>query len=170
MKRAHLLTLCAAETQDTVCALVQQKQPSQVTFDEIVQLWKAYFDPTSSEIYCRSRFQSHNQKVGEIIIAYAKALKKLAADCYFGTSAERATSSTLLPLKGTLRDRFVCGVWSEEVQQRLFAEKELKLIEAYDFAIRAESAIQQQQKVKSDHSEVNKATASTGSRSSFNKR
>lgn len=41
-KRAHLLTLCGEETYDVVCALVQPKQPSQVTFNEIVQALKAH--------------------------------------------------------------------------------------------------------------------------------
>lgn len=150
-KYAHLLTLCGLETYNTVGAFVQPQQPSQVTFDEIVQLLKASFDPTPSEVYRTSRFQRRDQEVGGTVSAYGTALRKLAADCDFRSSAEQATNPTVLRLDVILRDRFVCCLRSEKVQQRLFAEKELTFIEAYEFAIRAERAVQQQQKIKSDH-------------------
>ncbi|KAM7287649.1 uncharacterized protein ISCGN_031340 [Ixodes scapularis] len=160
-KRAHLLTLCGAETYDVVCALVQPKQPSQVTFDEIVQLLKAHFDPTPSEVFSRARFQRRDQEVGETVSAYVTALKKLAADCNFGTSADQATNPTVLPLEVMLRDRFVCGLRSEQVQQRLFAEKDLTFQKAFDFALRAENAAKDQKKVKSEFKDVHKASATS---------
>lgn len=56
-KRAHLLTLCSEQTYDIVCALVQPKQPNQVSYDDIVEMLKAHFDLQPSEVFCRARFQ-----------------------------------------------------------------------------------------------------------------
>lgn len=36
-----------------------------------------------------------------------------------------AANPTMLPIDVMLRDRFVCGLRNEQVQQRLFAEKDL---------------------------------------------
>ncbi|CAN8004989.1 unnamed protein product [Ixodes hexagonus] len=47
-----------------------------------------------------------------------------------------------------LRDRFVCGIHDELLQQRLFAEKDLTFSAAFDMAVRAESASKQQQDIK----------------------
>lgn len=177
-QRAHLLTLCGAHIYDVVCALLQPKTPDRVSYAEIVAALQAHYDPRPSEVYSRAMFQRRDQLPGESVNDYVAALRKLATSCNFGTlptaTAPPATQAggaastqqgatdcnpTLLPLDVMLRDRFVCGLRDENLQQRLFAEKELTFTKAYDFAIRAESAVQQQQKIKTDHAEVNKAAA-----------
>ncbi|XP_077564530.1 uncharacterized protein LOC144179991 [Haemaphysalis longicornis] len=177
-QRAHLLTLCGAHIYDVVCALLQPKTPDRVSYAEIVAALQAHCDPRPSEVYSRAMFQRRDQLPGESVNDYVAALRKLATSCNFGTlptaTAPPATQAggaastqqgatdynpTLLPLDVMLRDRFVCGLRDENLQQRLFAEKELTFTKAYDFAIRAESAVQQQQKIKTDHAEVNKAAA-----------
>ncbi|XP_077550669.1 uncharacterized protein LOC144163865 [Haemaphysalis longicornis] len=79
-KQAHLLTLCGEQTYDIVCALVQPKQPSEVDYDDIVEVLKAHFDPQPSEVFCRARFQRRDQRHDETVSDYVAALKKLAAD------------------------------------------------------------------------------------------
>lgn len=49
---------------------------------------------------------------------------------------------TMLPLDVMLRDRFVCGIMDEHLQQRLFAETNLTFKKAYDMAVRTEGAAQ----------------------------
>ncbi|XP_077543910.1 uncharacterized protein LOC144156018 [Haemaphysalis longicornis] len=177
-QRANLLTLCGAHIYDVVCALLQPKTPDRVSYAEIVAALQAHYDPRPSEVYSRAMFQRRDQLPGESVNDYVAALRKLATSCNFGTLPTATTPTatqaggaastqqgatdynpTLLPLDVMLRDRFVCGLRDENLQQRLFAEKELTFTKAYDFAIRAESAVQQQQKIKTDHAEVNKAAA-----------
>ncbi|XP_049267771.1 uncharacterized protein LOC125756851 [Rhipicephalus sanguineus] len=159
-KRAHLLTLCGEQTYDVVCALVQPKQPNQVSYDDIVEMLKAHFDPQPSEVFCRARFQRRDQRHDETVSDYVTALKKLAADCNFGTSVDAAANPTMLPLDVMLRDRFVCGLRNEQVQQRLFAEKDLTFKRAFDIALRAENAVEDQKNVKTEFKEIHEACTS----------
>ncbi|XP_037520686.1 uncharacterized protein LOC119397325 [Rhipicephalus sanguineus] len=156
-KRAHLLTLCGEQTYDVVCALVQSKQPNQVSCDNIVEVLKAHFDPQPSEVFCRARFQRRDQRHDEMVSDYVTALKKLAADCNFGTSVDAAANPTMLPLDVMLRDRFVCGLRNEQVQQRLFSEKDLTFKRAFDIALRAENAVEDQKNVKTEFKEIHEA-------------
>ncbi|XP_077547727.1 uncharacterized protein LOC144159963 [Haemaphysalis longicornis] len=54
----------------------------------------------------------------------------------------------MLPLDIMLRDRFVCGLRDDFLQTRLFADTDLTFAKAYDIAIRAESAGQQQRNIR----------------------
>ncbi|XP_049528978.1 uncharacterized protein LOC125947746 [Dermacentor silvarum] len=153
-KRAHLLTLCGEQPYDIVCALVQPKQPNQVSYDDIVEMLKAHLDPQPSAAFCRARFQRRDQRHNEIV------LKRLAAECNFGTSADAEANQTILPLEIMLRDRFVCGLRNEQVQQRLFAEKDLTFTKAFDIALRAENAVEDQRNVKAEFKEIHEACTS----------
>ncbi|XP_037521665.1 uncharacterized protein K02A2.6-like [Rhipicephalus sanguineus] len=174
-KRAFLLTLCGADTFETACALVAPKTPGEVSFSELVALLQRHFDPRPSELYGRYVFQRRDQNPGESISSYVAALKNLTVDCYFGVlAATPATSTssggsqepvsqrnpTMLPQDVMLRDRFVCGIRDEHLQQRLFAEKELSFQRALDIALSAESASRQQRGIKAatNSGEINKVT------------
>ena len=174
-KRALLLALCGADTFETACALVGPKTPEEVSFSELVTLLQRHFDPRPSELYGRYVFQRQDQNPGESISSYVAALKSLTVDCNFGVlAATPATSTssggsqepgsqrnpTMLPQDVMLRDRFVCGIHDEHLQQRLFAEKELTFQRALDIALSAESASRQQRGIKqaTNSGEINKAT------------
>lgn len=165
-KGALLLTLCGAETFKTVRALVAPRTPGGVSFEELVSILRTHFDPQPSELYSRYKFQRRDQQQGESISSYVAALKKLAADCNFGivktatTTAVSTTDSsgqaamttpvhaTKLPRDFMLRDRFVCGVKDEFLQQCLFAERDLTFEKASELETRFESASKQQQSIK----------------------
>ncbi|XP_077520001.1 uncharacterized protein LOC144129806 [Amblyomma americanum] len=144
LKRANLLTLCGEQTYDTVCALIQPSTPAAVTYDDIVAPLQKHYDPRPSEVYSRAGFQRRDQLEGETVSVYIAALKKLAAHCNFGTLTTTATrqerdtassaNTTMLPLDVMLRDRFVCGLSDESLQQRMFAEKDLTFNKACDIA------------------------------------
>ncbi|XP_037529456.1 uncharacterized protein K02A2.6-like [Rhipicephalus sanguineus] len=68
----------------------------------------------------------------------------------------------MLPLDVMLRDRFVCGLRNEQVQQRLFAEKDLTFKRAFDIALRAENAVDNQKNVKTEFKEIHEACTSIG--------
>ncbi|XP_037507352.1 uncharacterized protein LOC119383342 [Rhipicephalus sanguineus] len=171
-RRALLLTLCGPETFETVRALVAPKSPGEVPYEEIVQTLAAHYDPRPSELYCRCKFQRRDQQPGESIAVYVAALRKLAADCNFGVgalpaaeaTATTAAATTALPLDIMLRDRFVCGIRNELVQQRLFAERDLTFQKAFDLAERAESAALQQKSIKleTEKLEVHKTSHKKG--------
>ncbi|KAK8775628.1 hypothetical protein V5799_031024 [Amblyomma americanum] len=158
-QRAHLLTLCGAQIYDVVCALLQPKTPDQVSYAEIVAALQAHYDPRPSEVYNRAMFQRRDQLPGGSV--------NYATSCNFGM-LPTATTATATPAEGTaspteqgatgcnptlllldvmLRNRFVCGLRDQNLQQRLFAEKDLTFSKAYDFPIRAESAVQQQRQI-----------------------
>ncbi|KAK8784126.1 hypothetical protein V5799_009508, partial [Amblyomma americanum] len=158
LKRANLLTLCGEQTYDTVCALIQPSTPAAVSYDDIIAALQKHYDPRPSEVYSRARFQRRDQLEGETVSAYIAALKRLAAHCNFGTLITTATGQerdaassanpTMLPLDVMLRDRFVCGLCDESLQQRMFAEKDLTFNKAYDITVRAESAGHQQREIR----------------------
>lgn len=102
---------------------------------------------------------------------FVAALKKLAADCNFGTSMtpvqEGGSTATpantpMLPLDVMLRDRFVCGLRDEGLQQRLFAETGLTFSKAYDIAQRAESAGHQQRDIRRNVEPVHHTSQHSG--------
>lgn len=93
-----------------------------------------------------------------------------AAPDAVATAAQPATPQwdTKLPLDVMLRDRFVCGIRDELLQQRLFAEKNLTFASALDIAVRAESASKQQQSIKNKEDlQVNKTTDACNKSASY---
>lgn len=133
--------LWGKQTFDIVCTLVQPKQANQVSYEDIVDMLKAHFDPQPSEVFCRARFQRNDQQHGETRSDYVMELKKLEADCNFGTSADTAANPTMLPLDVMLCNCFVCSLWNDQVQQWLFAEEDLMFEKAFDLAVWAENTI-----------------------------
>lgn len=175
-KRALLLTLCGADTFETACALVAPKTPGEVSYTDMVTLLQKHFDPRPSELYSRYVFQRRDQLPGESISNYVAALRSLSADCNFGVPTTTSATSTLpaeghsavqpnptmLPQDVMLRDRFVCGIRDEHLQQRLFAEKDLTFQRALDLALSSESASKQQRGLKgaTNSGEVHKTSHS----------
>lgn len=177
-KRAVLLTSCGESTFDTVRALLAPKKPSEVEFGEIVKLLNEHYDPKPAELLSRFKFHQRNQAPAETISEYVAALRKIAADCNFGTvtnvtarttaTATTASSSsevtqaaqvaqtpgaefsTVLPLDVMLRDRFICGIKDSRLQQRLLVERHITFDRAYAMALATESAASQQRHIQGE--------------------
>lgn len=97
-KRAHslLMDLCAPD------------KPSGKTYEVLVEMLEKHYVPKTNFIAERCKFHGRNQKENETMSEYIASLRKLAATCKFGTFLDEA-----------LRDRFVCGVKSSDLRDRL---------------------------------------------------
>ena len=74
-------------------------------------------------------FYKRVQAVGESIVEFDAALRKLAIQCEFGAALEES-----------LRDRFVCGLQHQRTQQRLLPESGLTYQRALETAKAMETA------------------------------
>ena len=75
---------------------------------------KNHYDPKPSSIVQRHKFNTRNRAPGESIAAYVAALRALAEHCDYKDT-----------LNDMLRDKLVCGLNHEAIQQKLMAEKTL---------------------------------------------
>lgn len=103
--------------------------PKDKTFDKLVEMLKGHFEPTPLVIAESFHFHRRNQAHGESVAQFVAELRRLARHCEFKTFLEEA-----------LRDRFVCGLSSKAIQNRLLKKKELTLQKAIDTAIGMEAA------------------------------
>ncbi|KAL3255031.1 hypothetical protein MRX96_017475 [Rhipicephalus microplus] len=136
-KRANLLMLCGEWTYHSVCSHVQPKQPNQMSYEDIVEMLKAHFDPQLSDVFCRALFQRRNQRDDE--------------------------GDKQLPLDMMLRDRLIFGISNSTVQQRLLAEKNLTFATVYDLAFTIKFAAKQQKAMESQPQEIQDVVAKVGS-------
>ncbi len=120
-KRAILITACSPYTFQLLRSLVQPQTPSELSYDELVQVMKEHYQPKPSAIVQRYKFYSRNREEGESISDYIAALKALAEYCCFGDS-----------LNDMLRDRLVCGVQDGGIQKRLLQESDLSFKQAFE--------------------------------------
>ncbi|KAL3218614.1 hypothetical protein MRX96_050651 [Rhipicephalus microplus] len=113
---------------------------------------RKHLHPTPSELHARFMFYRRNQAGDESVSDNVTALRKLTEDCGFGDKQ--------LPLNIVMRDRFVCGIENEAVQERLLAEQNLTFQVAYDMAVTAEATAQQRRDYATrDETRQNRARA-----------
>ena len=72
---------------------------------------KNHHNPKPSVAAERFRFNKRDRKQGERIVQYVVELRRLTEYCDYGTNLEHM-----------LRDRMVCGIQHERIQQRLLNE------------------------------------------------
>ena len=110
-------------------------------FEELVALVQGYYQPSPSVIVQRFKFNSRAQQQGESVATYISELRRLSEHCKYGDKLEEM-----------LRDRIVCGIVNNQLQQRLLAEpdltfkKVLELAQAQESADQGSQQLQQQQK------------------------
>ncbi|XP_031330866.1 uncharacterized protein K02A2.6-like [Photinus pyralis] len=84
---------------------------------------------TTAKIVCRFKFHQRRQQPGEGMAKFINALRNLGEGCNFGSV-----------LNDMIRDRIVCGVVEESLQQRLLAKETLTLDVAQATALAFEAA------------------------------
>ncbi|XP_037506076.1 uncharacterized protein LOC119382444 [Rhipicephalus sanguineus] len=125
-------------------ALVAPKKPSEVDLVDIVKLLTQHFDPRPSELLGRYRFQKRDQLPNESVKDYVTALRTLAKECNFGnadsTTAEREASG------GSTKVEYKATFGSDAARQT--AEDKLTFKKAYELALTAKSARDQQRQIQ----------------------
>ena len=102
-------------------------KPTERTFSEIVELVHDHLLPAPSSIVQRFKFFCRSQQDSESVSQFVAELRKLSEFCEFGDT-----------LDVMLRDRLVCGVRNQKLQQRLLTESNLTFTKAFGIAQTAE--------------------------------
>ena len=133
-KRAILLNAAGPTTYRLVKTLAVPGKPTDLSFDEIVEKVKLHFNPKPSPIIKRYEFNTRKQKPTETVSEYVAALRRIAEHCEYGST-----------LNDMLRDRLVCGIADNRVQDRFLREAKLTYREALEMALAAETAVRDPQ-------------------------
>ena len=91
--------------------LCTPQKPSDKSLEEITQLLLEHFKPKHLVVAESFKFYNAKQKEGESISNFLVRLKHLASTCEFGSF-----------LKRSLRDKFVCGLKDDKIQEKLLSE------------------------------------------------
>ncbi|XP_063961269.1 uncharacterized protein K02A2.6-like [Lytechinus pictus] len=139
-KKAILLTEIGTEIYVTLANLLAPSKPKDATFDDIIDKLKNHFDPKPLEIAESYKFGTRNQKQGETVGEFIIALKNLSLHCNYGSFLNRA-----------LRDRFVCGLADERIQNKLLNTQDLDFDKACQIALSMEMASINARELRSVH-------------------
>ncbi|XP_050682461.1 uncharacterized protein LOC126977873 [Leptidea sinapis] len=121
------ITVMGAEGYELLVNLCTPDKPKSNTFAQIAEIMQKHLQPKPSPLTERYKLRNRKQKDGESIADYVAVLKKMSIGCEFGEGLEES-----------LRDQLVCGVRSEAIRQRLFAEEKLGFAKAYILSEAAE--------------------------------
>ncbi|CAK1578752.1 unnamed protein product [Parnassius mnemosyne] len=124
-----LITVMGAECYELLVNLCTPTKPKDKSFLEITNILEKHLQPKPSTLAERYKFRHRKQKSCETIAEYAAILKRMSKSCEFGQWLEES-----------LRDQLVCGILSETIRQRLFAEGTLEYGKAYSLAVNMEAA------------------------------
>ena len=128
-QQAIMLSVVGSKTYGVLRGLSDNK-PRDKTFAELVTLMRGHLHPAPNEIAERFMFYSRERRDTESISQYIVELRKLTEHCNFGDRVNEQ-----------IRDRLVCGVKNEKIQQKLLSEKGLNLDRALEIVISMEAAV-----------------------------
>lgn len=109
--------------------LCSPKKPKDCDYDDVVKLMKDYLQPNPSFLAERYKFRQCRQADGQSIASFVAELKRLSRHCEFENT-----------LDDNMRDQFVCGIKSDLIRQRLFAEEKVTYKKAISLACTLEAA------------------------------
>ncbi|XP_065082215.1 uncharacterized protein LOC135704655 [Ochlerotatus camptorhynchus] len=130
MRRNLLLHHMGPESYDVICDKLAPASPRTKTFQEIVQLLEAYYNPQRLEISENYRFNCRRQgdkdavSAEETVDEYLVALRRIAITCNFDQYLEKA-----------LRNQLVFGIKRNDIRSRLLEKRNLTLQDARDIAV-----------------------------------
>ena len=111
------------EGYDLLRNLCAPTKPSGKGYDELCKLISQHCNPKPSVIMQRFEFHNRTQTDAESAADYLAALRRLAAECKFGTVLDE-----------TLRDRLVCGINNPAAQRKMLSDNTLTLEKAIAIA------------------------------------
>jgi len=129
-KKATFLSLIGPKTYGLLRSLTTPDKPKDKTFEALTQLLKNHLSPPPLEIAETYRFHQRNQLHGETVNEYIAKLKSLSEHCNFHANYRSRV----------LRDRFVCGMSSDNTRRKLLSEADLTLDRALELARSMEQA------------------------------
>ena len=135
---ATFLPIVGSKTYNLLRDLLAPTKPSSRKYKELVEVLAKHYDPKPLVIAERFHFHKRDQNEGQSVAEFSAALKKASERCEFNAFLEEA-----------LRDRFVCGLRSKNIQKKLLAEKDLTWKRACEVAQAMESAERQANKFTS---------------------
>ena len=97
-------------------SLLAPAKSGEKTYDELVAKLTTHYAPTPSETVQRHKFHTRVRREGETVATFVSELRSIATFCNFGDNLEQM-----------LRDRLICGINNEMIQNRLLAEAKLDL-------------------------------------------
>ncbi len=109
--------------------LVAPNKPGTESYAHLIETMSEFHNPKPLVSIQRYRFYSRFQYSEESISAFVAELRSLARDCDFGRA-----------LEVDLRDKLVCAVADQALQQKLLTEKDLTFQRGLDVARSHESA------------------------------
>lgn len=128
---ALLISVIGGESYKTVRDLCHPVLPKNKTFDELCTLLRKQYTPQVAIFRERTNFYNSRQEPHENVTQWYGRLKKLSVDCKFGEN-----------LEAILLDKFVTGLRSGQIMDRLCEENEsLKLEQALELAVNKECAV-----------------------------
>ena len=130
-RKLHYLVLVELKLILLIRSLVATSKPGTKTFKQLVDVMTAHQNPKPSVIMEWYRFNKRDstRESCESIAQYVAALRKLSEHCEYGET-----------LTDTIRDRLVCGIRDDRIQQQLLAESTLTLENAIKVATSMEQA------------------------------
>ncbi|XP_065219763.1 uncharacterized protein K02A2.6-like [Planococcus citri] len=137
----YLISCLGADTYAILRRLSVPKLPSELTFDENKKLLENHFNPKPLVVVSRFHFRRRFQGENENFSSYLAALRELASNCEFTTTAEVA-AGTDDRLNEELRDQIVQGIRDKSVQTYYLQTSNLTLQMAIDKAKAAEISSQ----------------------------
>lgn len=143
-KVSYLITLIGPEAYKILKSLTAPASPDTKEFAELIEIFNKYFKPKTNTIAERFKFYKRNQNINETINDYIVELKTLSKTCDFKEFLDDA-----------LRDKLVCGVKNEAIQQRLLNEIDLKFDKACELATGMELTRSAQLKIMRPDSDNN---------------
>ena len=137
-----LLSLIGGRTYGVLRDLTAPALPAERTYENLCRTLKDHFASRPRIIAERFRFHKRDQHETESIRDFNASLRKLSEFCKFGDT-----------LNDTLRDRIVCGLQNEHIQQRLLAQNDdLTYEQALDIALAMEAATKDASELQKQHS------------------
>ena len=145
-----ILSLMGPKTYALLKSSYAPAKPGEQSYNDIVKKLKDHLNPKPLEIAERFRFHKQNQKERESVGDFVAGIRKLSTHCNFGEFQENM-----------LRDRLVCGLKSEHIQNKLLAQADLTFAKALSMAIAIETAYKDASELNAKASDVHKLSHST---------
>ncbi|XP_069365633.1 uncharacterized protein [Maniola hyperantus] len=124
-----MISMVGDRAYELMVNLCSPDRPGNKTFAELVKIVGEHLQPKPSILAERFRFRQYRQQESTSVSQYVAELKELSRFCEFGNN-----------LSENLRDQLVCGLQSEVIRQRLFAEETLDFNRAVRLATTFEAA------------------------------